>query len=158
MVALLLLAVFGASWTGYGSGSPAAGSEASTPLSVETLEITTSAGVRTFQIEVARTQEQQAKGLMFRTALPDDHGMLFPHDKPREVTMWMRNTYIPLDMVFINADGKIRRIAERTEPLSEKIISSQGEVAAVLELAGGAAERLGVKPGDTVRHAVFGSR
>lgn len=127
-------------------------------MSVETLEIVSAAGVRTFQIEVARTEEQQAKGLMFRTALADDHGMLFPHDRPREVAMWMRNTYIPLDMVFISAGGKIHRIAERTEPLSEKIIRSQGEVAGVLELAGGAAERLGLKPGDQVRHALFNNR
>jgi uncharacterized protein len=157
LVALLLLAIFGASWSGHTIGPPTAQSEAP-PLSLETLEITTTGGVRAFQIEVARTEEQQAKGLMFRTTLADDHGMLFPHDRPREVTMWMRNTYIPLDMVFILPDGTIHRIAERTEPLSEKIIRSQGDVAAVLELAGGATERLGIKAGDKVRHALFHNR
>ena len=72
--------------------------------------------------------------------------------------MWMRNTYISLDMVFIRADGVIHRIEARTEPMSERIISSEGPVAAVLELAGGAAERLGLKPGDRVRHSIFGTK
>ena len=158
MVALLLLAMYGFSWQGLTSGTPgAAQAEAGAAQAMEKLELVTSAGVRVIEVEVARTVDQQAKGLMFRTTLADDHGMLFPHDKPREVSMWMRNTYIPLDMVFISTDGTVHRIAERTEPLSEKIISSQGEVAAVLELAGGAAERLGLKVGDKVRHAMFGS-
>lgn len=133
----------------------AASASAPSTLPVEPLEIETAAGTKTFQVEIARTEEQQAKGLMFRTALADDRGMLFVHSPSRDVSMWMRNTYIPLDMVFINADGTIHRIAERTEPLSEKIISSQGRVSAVLELAGGAAQRLGLKVGDQVRHAVF---
>lgn len=158
LVALLLLAMYAVSWQGLTSGSPdAAMADAGTKLPMEKLELVTSAGVRTLDVEVARTVDQQAKGLMFRTALSDDQGMLFPHDKPREVSMWMRNTYIPLDMVFIRADGTVHRIAERTEPLSEKIVSSQGEVAAVLELAGGAAERLGLKVGDKIRHAAIGA-
>ena len=94
-------------------------------------------------------------GLMFRTSLADDTGMLFPSATPREANMWMRNTYIPLDMVFIRADGTIHRIEAMTEPLSEAIIPSNGEVLAVLELAGGAATRLGLKPGDHVRHRIF---
>ncbi|MDO9381791.1 MAG: DUF192 domain-containing protein [Hyphomicrobiaceae bacterium] len=159
LVALLLFALYAFSWQGQTSGAPGTAGdqgEAGTTLPMEKLELVTSAGVRTLNVEVARTIDQQAKGLMFRSTLADDHGMLFPHDKPREVSMWMRNTYIPLDMVFIRADGTVHRIAERTEPLSEKIVSSQGEVAAVLELAGGAAERLGLKAGDKVRHASFG--
>ena len=83
--------------------------------------------------------------------------MLFPYSEAREITMWMRNTYIPLDMVFIRADGIIHRIEVRAEPMSERIIASQGEVSAVLELAGGAAERLGLKAGDRVRHPLFGA-
>ncbi len=71
--------------------------------------------------------------------------MLFPHEVPREVTMWMRNTYIPLDMVFIRADGTVHRIEKRTEPMSERVISSEGPVAAVLEIAGGTAEKLGLQ-------------
>ena len=122
---------------------------------MEQIELETASGVKVVQAEIARTPDQQAKGLMFRTTLADDRGMLFPHNPPREVTMWMRNTYISLDMVFIRADGVVHRIAARTDPLSEKVISSQGDVAAVLELAGGAAERLGLKPGDKVRHSFF---
>jgi hypothetical protein len=119
------------------------------------LELVTASGVRTIDIEVAATPEQQALGLMYRTSLADTKGMLFPYSEPRELTMWMRNTYIPLDMVFIRADGTVHRIEVRAEPLSERVISSGGPVTGVLELAGGAAERLGLKPGDTVRHPHF---
>lgn len=124
---------------------------------LEHLEISTKTGVVTFRVEVARTPAQQAKGLMYRTSLADDRGMLFPHDDPRELSMWMRNTYISLDMLFIMSDGRIHRIEERTEPLSEKVIASHGDVKAVLELAGGAAERLGIAVGDNVRHREFSS-
>ncbi len=92
---------------------------------------------------------------MFRKSLPENRGMLFPYGKPKEITMWMRNTYIPLDMVFIRADGVVHRIEARTEPLSERYIGSEGPVLAVLELAGGVAEKLGLKPGDRVRHPLF---
>ena len=129
------------------------GQEASQPL--DRLELVTGGGVRTIDIEIAATPEQQALGLMFRSSLPDGRGMLFPHGKPEELTMWMRNTYIPLDLVFIRADGTVHRIEANAEPLSERIIPSNGPVAAVLELAGGAAGRLGLKPGDTVRHRYF---
>ena len=121
----------------------------------EPLIIETKSGPKTFAIEVARTNDQQALGLMFRTKLPDTEGMLFPHGEPREVTMWMRNTFIPLDMVFIRADGVIHRIEANTEPMSEHIIASNGAVAAVLELAGGAASRLGIAAGDRVLQPVF---
>jgi hypothetical protein len=121
----------------------------------ETLTLVTSKGERIIQIEVASTTEEKSLGLMFRTSLADDAGMLFPYAPPQELTMWMRNTYIPLDMVFIRADGTIHRIEARTEPLSERIISSRGDVAGVLELAGGNAERLGLKPGDRVIHPHF---
>ena len=92
---------------------------------------------------------------MFRTRLADKAGMLFFYETPQEITMWMRNTYIPLDMVFIRADGIVHRIEARTEPLSENIVASRGDVTACLELAGGAAERLGLKPGDRVEHRFF---
>jgi uncharacterized membrane protein (UPF0127 family) len=121
------------------------------------LELVTTSGVHVFDVEVAATPEKQALGLMFRTSLPDSKGMLFQHGTPHELTMWMRNTYIPLDMVFIRADGTVHRIEARTEPLSERIIASEGPVTAVLEIAGGAAERLGLKPGDKVRHPSFGT-
>src|SRR5690606_35709097 len=105
---------------------------------------------------VAETPRQKAVGLMFRRSIPESTGMLFPYEEAHEVTMWMRNTYVPLDMVFIRADGVVHRIEARTEPFSERIIASQGPVTAVLELAGGAAERLELKPGDRVIHPHFG--
>ena len=108
-----------------------------------------------FTIERAETDQEKALGLMFRTELKDSEGMLFNYGRSFEVTMWMRNTYIPLDMVFIRADGVIHRIEVRAEPLSERVISSGGDVAAVLEIAGGASERLGIKAGDRVRHKIF---
>ncbi|MCS6933297.1 MAG: DUF192 domain-containing protein [Acetobacteraceae bacterium] len=110
-----------------------------------------------FTVEMAITPEQQTIGLMFRTELRPDEGMLFDWGTPRESTMWMRNTLIPLDMVFIAADGRIHRIAERTVPLSLATIASQGPVRATLELAGGTAERLGLRPGDRVLHRIFGT-
>ena len=113
---------------------------------------------RPIDIEIAETAEEKALGLMFRTALPDGQGMLFNYGETHEMTMWMRNTYIPLDMVFIRADGVIHRIEVNAEPLSDRVISSGAPVAAVLELAGGAAARLGIKPGDKVRHAIFGQQ
>jgi len=123
----------------------------------ERLELVTASGVHALDVEVATTPEKQALGLMYRTSLPDTKGMLFPHKDPAELSMWMKNTYIPLDMVFILADGTVHRIEARTQPFSERIISSEGKVSAVLEIAGGAAERLGLKPGDKVRHPYFGA-
>lgn len=121
----------------------------------ETLKLHTARGVHAINTEITETQEEKALGLMFRTSLADDDGMLFFYDTPQEVTMWMRNTYIPLDMVFIRADGTVHRIEAWTQPFSESIISSGPNVVACLELAGGAAERLGLKPGDRVEHTLF---
>jgi uncharacterized protein len=121
----------------------------------DTLILKTAAGDKSIDTEIADTSEQKAMGLMFRTSLADTAGMLFPYVPPTEITMWMKNTFIPLDMVFIKSDGTVHRIAARTEPLSEKVIASEGECAAVLELAGGAAERLGLRVGDRVLHALF---
>jgi len=123
----------------------------------DSLLIETASGQEhSFNVEVAQTNEDKALGLMFRRSLPEGHGMLFPYGPQREITMWMKNTYISLDMVFIRADGRIHRIEERAEPLSQRIISSRGAVSAVLEIGGGEARRLGIKPGDEVRHAIFG--
>ncbi|HKX89908.1 MAG TPA: DUF192 domain-containing protein [Sphingopyxis sp.] len=97
-----------------------------------------------FRIEIARTDEEQARGLMFRTSLPADSGMLFPFPKPKIASFWMKNTLIPLDMIFIRADGSIDRIAENTIPESLEPVVSGGEVSAVLELPGGTAARLGI--------------
>lgn len=108
-----------------------------------------------FQVEVASSDQEKAAGLMFRTELADNTGMLFPYDGAQNVTMWMHNTYIPLDMLFIRADGVIHRIEAQTEPLSDRVIEAGGDVVAVLELAGGTADRLGIKPGDRVSHPYF---
>lgn len=159
VVALLLLVGLAVNWRSQNDVQVASASgAASAALQVEALRIVTSAGAKDFRVEVARTPEQQAKGLMFRTELAEDRGMLFPHPEPRELSMWMRNTYIPLDMVFIRRDGVVHRIAAMTEPLSEKVISSGGDVSAVLEIAGGAAERLGIAAGDRVEHPFFSQK
>jgi len=109
-------------------------------------------------IEVAEDPKEKALGLMFRTELPDNKGMLFHYDETRELSMWMHNTYIPLDMLFIRPDGVIHRIETRAEPMSDRVISSGGPVSAVLELAGGATERLGIKAGDRVRYPLFSAK
>jgi uncharacterized protein len=128
-------------------------------MKTERLTLVTSAGEKVIDIEVAMTPDEKSKGLMFRTALADTAGMLFPYDgQPQDITMWMKNTYIPLDMVFIRADGVIHRIEVKTEPLSEKVIAAGAPVTGVLELAGGAAERLGIKAGDRVLHPHFKPR
>jgi uncharacterized protein len=121
----------------------------------ETLAIATKAGEIPIDIEIAESDSEKALGLMFRTGLPDGQGMLFPYAQPHDITMWMRNTYIPLDMLFIRADGVVHRIQEMTEPLSETVIAAGAPVTGVLELAGGAAKRLGIAPGDRVRHRHF---
>ncbi len=103
-----------------------------------------------FSVEIARTPREHAQGLMFRRRMAADAGMLFVYDPPRPVSMWMRNTYLPLDMFFIAPDGRISHIVERTVPLSEENIPSRGTVRAVLELNAGTAARLGIEPGATV--------
>lgn len=119
------------------------------------LTLKTSAGAHVIEIEVAETADQKQVGLMYRTSVPPGTGMLFPYGGAQEVTMWMKNTYSSLDMVFIKADGTVHRIEVATEPMSERIISSKGLVAAVLELGAGESKRLGLKPGDKVEHATF---
>lgn len=126
-----------------------------TPL--EELAIVTRDGRRhLFRVEVARTPEQQTVGLMFRDHVPEDGGMLFDWGSPRESSMWMKNTLVSLDMLFITADGRIHRIAERTIPHSLAPIASRGPVRATLELAAGTVERLGIRVGDRVEHPIFG--
>ena len=124
----------------------------------ETLTIITHDGKRhEFTVEMAKTPDQQTIGLMFRTHVADDGGMLFDWGVPRESQMWMRNTLVPLDMVFIDADGSVRGIAENTVPRSLAVIASHGPVRATLELAAGTAERLDIRVGDTVESKLFGN-
>jgi uncharacterized protein len=131
------------------------------PLSavdLQPLEIVSKTGVHTFAVEMALTPEEQAKGLMFRRELPEGQGMLFDFQHEQPATFWMKNTYVPLDMIFIRADGTILRIAENTVPLSEALVPSGGPVRAVLEVVAGTARRLGIAPGDRVAHPIFGAR
>jgi uncharacterized protein len=121
------------------------------------LTIDTAAGAQHFTIEMAMSAEQQQQGLMFRRALPADAGMLFDFRVTRPASFWMKNTLIPLDMLFIAADGHIADIHERAVPLSEATIESKVPVRAVLELNGGTVSRLGIKPGDLVHHSIFGT-
>jgi uncharacterized membrane protein (UPF0127 family) len=123
-----------------------------------TLEIVTSKGVQVITVELATDDAERQKGLMFRKELPEGRGMLFDFKRDQDVSMWMRNTLIPLDMLFINADGSIRRIAENTEPLSERTIPSGGPVRGVLEVIGGTARKLGIAAGDKVAHPVFSGK
>jgi uncharacterized membrane protein (UPF0127 family) len=115
-----------------------------------TIEIVSKSGVHVFAVELARNDAERAQGLMFRKELPEGRGMLFDFQRDQEVSFWMKNTLIPLDMIFIRSDGRILRIAENTEPLSERQVPSGGPVRAVLEVIGGTAKKLGIEPGDKV--------
>lgn len=110
-----------------------------------------------FSIWTAQTPQEFTRGLMFVKALPNDAGMLFGLGTEREISMWMRNTYIPLDILFVDADGTIVRIHENAEPFSLDYIPSGQAVYAVLELAGGATRQRGIQPGDRLRHRYFGN-
>ena len=114
------------------------------------LTINSANGKHRFTVEVARTPEEQAQGLMFRKSVPPDRGMIFPYDPPVQVSFWMKNTLVPLDMVFIGPDGKIGRIAANTTPMSLDPVASIDPVSAVLEIAGGRAAELGIREGDKV--------
>jgi len=132
--------------------------EAQPELAKEKLTIVTRDGQRhDFNVEMALSEQQQMTGLMFRKQVPPDGGMLFDWGSPRNSQMWMRNTVSSLDMIFINADGTIRRIAENTIPQSLAIIDSRGPVRATLEVAAGTAKRLNIHPGDKVEQRIFGN-
>ena len=117
-----------------------------------TLEIRSAAGRHWLKIWLAETGAQQEQGLMFVRTLPDDQGMLFPLERPRIMTMWMKNTLIPLDMLFIDRKGRVVCLRERAVPESLALISCEQPVKAVLEIAGGQAAMRGIKVGDTVVH------
>lgn len=122
---------------------------------LQTIEIASKTGVHAFEVEMALTPEEKEHGLMFRKELAAGHGMLFDFGFDQPLAFWMKNTYIPLDMLFIRSDGRILRIAENTEPLSERNIPSGGPVRAVLEVIGGTAKKLGIAPGDRVGGSIF---
>jgi hypothetical protein len=122
---------------------------------LERLEIVTARGTHEFSVEVMRSGPQRERGLMFRRFLPQERGMLFDFATERPVMMWMKNTYLPLDMIFIGRAGKVVGLAENTEPLSEKIIPSGALAYAVLEVTAGTAARISLRIGDSVRHPLF---
>jgi hypothetical protein len=135
-------AVIAAAWL---AAAPAARS-----AEQQTLEIASKSGVHVFAVELAVTDAERERGLMFRRSLPESYGMLFDFKRDQDVSMWMKNTFVSLDMIFIRSDGRIQRIAENTEPQSERIIPSGGPVRAVLEVVGGTAKKLGIEAGDRV--------
>ena len=115
-----------------------------------TLVLKTDRGDHAYTVEIAEDPGEKARGLMFRRDLPKDRGMIFLYDPPQPTSMWMRNTAIPLDMIFITEQGTVLRIEANTEPFSTDIINSGGETVAVLELNAGEAAKVGLKPGDRV--------
>jgi uncharacterized membrane protein (UPF0127 family) len=121
----------------------------------ESLTIETSTGVHGFTVELADTEERRRRGLMFREDLALDAGMLFDFETPRVITMWMRNTPLPLDMIFIDPNGRIVSVAENTVPFSEAIVSSRYPASAVFEVNAGTARRISIKVGDRVSHSLF---
>jgi uncharacterized membrane protein (UPF0127 family) len=123
---------------------------AQTGLREVPLTIHSKTGVHKFTVEVAATPEQQERGLMFRRSIAPDHGMIFPYNPPQHVAFWMKNTVIPLDIIYIRDDGHIARIVT-AKPLDETPLPSGEPIVAVLEIAGGRAAQLGIRPGDLVR-------
>ena len=121
----------------------------------DSLSIVTASGVHAFKVEIAASEAARETGLMHRRYLPADRGMLFEFDREAPVSFWMKNTYIPLDMIFIARNGSVTRVAADAEPLSEALVPSGGPCAAVLELNGGTAARIELKVGDKVRHRFF---
>ena len=141
--ALCLLLLFAA------SGAPARAG------GLEPLRIVTATGAHDFQVEIAADDRSREIGLMNRRYMAPDHGMLFEFDDDGPQVFWMKNTYIPLDMIFISRSGVVTNIVAKAEPLSETTIPSGGPCAAVLELNGGAAAKIGLKPGDRIEHRFF---
>lgn len=131
------------------------GNRSGSPSGFETLVIQSKSGQHTFRVEVARTMAEQEKGLMFRTEMAADQGMLFEMNNNTVTRFWMKNTLIPLDMLFLAADGTVRKIHANAVPKSLKAVSSGVPVQAVLEINGGKAKTLGLAVGDKVIHPYF---
>ena len=123
---------------------------------LQRLTVTTQSGNEIlYKVEIATTQKQRQRGLMFRDSMPKDQGMLFGYRSQRQVSMWMKNTILPLDMLFIDSSGKIINIVKNTTPFSEETIDSGGVVLSVLELNAGQAEKHGIQAGDQVSYPIF---
>ncbi len=139
----------------WGLGGQMAFGQGMVSFPVSHLDIMTQAGPRSFTVEVAKTPDQLSQGLMYRRTMAPDAGMLFDFGETRPVSMWMKNTLIPLDMLFVTADGRVAGIAQRAVPESLAVISSPVPVRSVIELNGGAVSRLGIAVGDQVKHPMF---
>lgn len=122
---------------------------------LETVELITTKGRARFQVEIAATRAEQQRGLMFRKSLAPDRGMLFTYAKPQPAAFWMKNTLIPLDIVYIAPNGRVLSIVRNAQPHNEMPMPSGGPVLGVLEIAGGRAAQLGILPGDKVLHRIF---
>lgn len=145
------MAIAATSACGSATAPPAPVQRSSAGLEQVPLTIESSGKIHRFIVEIAETGEQQAQGLMFRKSLAPDRGMVFPRDPPGDASFWMKNTLIPLDIIFIRPDGTIARIAENTVPMSLDPVPSLEPVGAVLEIAGGRSAELGIRAGDKVR-------
>ncbi|WP_034386974.1 DUF192 domain-containing protein [Hellea balneolensis] len=121
------------------------------------LKIVSEDSTHTFSIERAVSLDQQARGMMFRESMEPDSGMLFEFDQPKIATIWMKNTPLPLDILFVRSNGKILKIEHMAQPYKLRSASSEAIVAAVLELQGGRSKELGIMPGDLVQHEFFGT-
>ena len=150
MTVAAMLAACGAASDAPAAQGAAARTRTAAGLEVVPLRIVSGRRTHRFRVEVARTPDQQSRGLMYRDRLAADRGMIFPFPQPRPASFWMRNTPNSLDLIFVGADGRIESIAADAVPLSEASLTSIGPVAGVLEIRGGRAAELGLKPGDRV--------
>ncbi len=140
---------------GMTSSAVSVAAAAATVAKLEPLTVVTAKGHETFQVELADTPDAREEGLMYRTSLEPDHGMLFDFKTQQNVYFWMKNTYVALDMIFITADGTVAHIETDTVPLSEKSVPSLGAVRFVLEVVAGTAARIGLQDGDKVIHRLM---
>lgn len=138
-----------------GFGLAGAGSASAAGRKPETVEVLAGKGRARFQVEIAATPAEQARGLMRRKSLAPDRGMLFIYKRPQTVAYWMKNTLIPLDIIYIAPNGRVLSIVRNARPLDETPLPSGGLVLGVLEIAGGRAAELGILPGDRVLHRIF---
>ena len=122
------------------------------PLTIQTAD-----GVHEFMVEEAKTLDQQARGMMFRESMTADTGMIFEFEEPKIATIWMKNTSIPLDILFVRSNGKILKIEHSHKPYTLRSASSEAVIASVVELKGGEAKARGIRPGDTIKHPFFGN-
>jgi uncharacterized membrane protein (UPF0127 family) len=153
LLGAVLIATPASAWQARPKPAPSVAAKPSARL--DTVEILTSRGAARFTVELAITPAQQERGLMFRKSLAPDRGMLFPYKPPQRAAFWMKNTLIPLDIIYIAPDGRVLSIARNAVPHDETPIPSGGVIGGVLEIPGGRAAQLGILPGDRVLNKIF---